>query len=152
VVQTAGEALMEVTLLLSDFAEAINGKLYVMGGGWNVLFAPGEPVSMSVAAVIAVPWDQTNRPHQLSLDLLTEDGAPVEIEGQAISVSGEFELGRPPGIKPGSSLNAPFVWTFAGLTLEAGGYEWKLGIDGAPVGSRPFTVTTPPSGQPFAPS
>ena len=42
---------MDVTLLLCDFAEAVNGKLYVMGGGWNVLFAPGQPVTMSVAAV-----------------------------------------------------------------------------------------------------
>ena len=135
---------MDVTLLLCDFAEAVNGKLYVMGGGWNVLFAPGQPVTMSVAAVVAVPWDQTNRPHELSLELLTEDGASVEVEEQAVEVTGEFELGRPPGIKPGSSLNAPFVWTFAGLALDAGGYEWKLSIDGEPVASRPFAVTSPP--------
>jgi len=141
---------VNVTLLLCDFAEAVNGKLYVMGGGWNVLFAPGQPVTMSVAAVVAVPWDQTNRPHELSLDLLTEDGASVEVEEQAVTVTGEFELGRPPGIKPGSSLNAPFVWTFAGLALDAGGYEWKLSIDGAPVASRPFAVTSPPASG-FAP-
>ena len=84
-----------------------------MGGGWNVLFAPGQPVTMSVAAVIAVPWDQTNRKHELALELLTEDGVPVAMEDETIAVTGEFELGRPPGIKPGSSLNAPFVWTFA---------------------------------------
>lgn len=136
---------MDVTLILCDFAEAVNGKLYVMGGGWNVLYAPGEPVTMAVAAIVAVPWDQTNRPHELALELLTQDGAPVEVEGEALSVTGEFELGRPPGVKPGSSLNAPFVWTFAGLVLEAGGYEWKLSLNGAPVTSRPFTVT-PPSG------
>jgi hypothetical protein len=93
-----------------------------------------------------VPWDQTNRKHALSLDLLTEDGVPVEIEEQAVSLTGEFELGRPPGIKPGSSLNAPFVWTFSGLVLDEGGYEWKLGIDDEPVASR-FTVTSPPPGR-----
>ena len=135
---------MDVTLLLSDYAEAVNGKLYVMGGGWNILFAPGQPVSMSVAAVLAVPWDRTNQQHDLSLSLLTDDGAAVEIEGHAVEVTGEFELGRPPGIKPGSSLNAPFVWTFAGLVLDAGGYEWKLEIGGEPVASRPFTVAQPP--------
>ena len=137
---------MDVTLILCDFAEAVNGKLYVMGGGWNVLYAPGEPVTMAVAAIVAVPWDQTNRPHELALELLTQDGASVEVEGEALSVTGEFELGRPPGIKPGSSLNAPFVWTFAGLVLEAGGYEWKLSLNGAPVTSRPFTVTPPVKG------
>jgi hypothetical protein len=134
---------VDVTLMLCDFAEAVNGKLYVMGGGWNVLYAPGEPVTMAVAAIVAVPWDQTNRPHELALELLTQDGVPVDVEGEGLSVTGEFELGRPPGIKPGSSLNAPFVWTFAGLVLEAGGYEWKLSLNGAPVTSRPFTVTPP---------
>jgi Family of unknown function (DUF6941) len=138
---------MDVTLLLCDFAEAVNGKLYVMGGGWNVLFAPGQPVTMSVAAVIAVPWDQTNRKYELALELLTEDGERVAMEDETIAVTGEFELGRPPGIKPGSSLNAPFVWTFAGLVLESGGYEWKVSIDGEPVASRAFAVTSPPGFQ-----
>jgi hypothetical protein len=137
---------MNVTLLLCDFAEAVNGKLYVMGGGWNILFAPGKPVTMSVAAVIAVPWDRTNQSYELTLELLTDDGGAVEIEGQTVAVTGEFELGRPPGIKAGSSQNAPFVWTFAGLVLEAGGYEWKLTIGGEPVASRPFTVAQPPPG------
>lgn len=135
---------MHVTLLLCDYAEAVNGKLYVMGGGWNILFAPGQPVSMSVAAVVAVPWDRTNQSHELTLQLLTDDGGAVEMEEQPVEVTGEFELGRPPGIKPGSSLNAPFVWTFAGLVLEAGGYEWKLTIGGDPVASRPFSVAHPP--------
>jgi hypothetical protein len=135
---------MDVTLLLCDFAEAVNGKLYVMGGGWNILFAPGQPVTMSVAAVVAVPWDRTNQSYELGLELLTDDGGPVEIEGHRVAVTGEFELGRPPGIKAGSSQNAPFVWTFAGLVLDPGGYEWKLTIGGDPVGSRPFTVAHPP--------
>ena len=59
---TSGSVLtVDVTLLLCDFAEAVNGKLYVMGGGWNVLFAPGQPVTMSVAAVVAVPCDHVER-------------------------------------------------------------------------------------------
>ncbi len=45
---TWSDRRVNVTLLLCDFAEAVNGKLYVMGGGWNVLFAPGQPVTMSV--------------------------------------------------------------------------------------------------------
>jgi hypothetical protein len=93
---------------------------------------------------VAVPWDRTNQSHELSLELLTDDGGAVEIEGQRVAVTGEFELGRPPGIKAGSSQNAPFVWTFAGLVLDPGGYEWKLSIAGDPVGSRPFTVAHPP--------
>jgi hypothetical protein len=136
---------MDATLLLSDFAEAVNGKLYVMGGGWNVLFAGGQPFNTSLAVLVVVPWDQTNRRHDLTIELLTDDGEPVEIGGQRVAVSGDFEVGRPPGVKPGTSMNTPFVWNFNGLVLEPGGYEWKLAIDGEPVTSRPFQVVVPPS-------
>jgi hypothetical protein len=135
-------------LLLCDYAEAVNGKLYVMGGGWNVLHAAGQPVNTSVAALITVPWDQTNRKHDLALELLTSDGQPVEVGGRLLKMEGEFELGRPAGVKPGSSFNAPFVWNFNGLVLELGSYEWKLAIDGEPVASRPFVVTPPPGAHP----
>ncbi|HEY7207530.1 MAG TPA: hypothetical protein VH416_04750 [Gaiellaceae bacterium] len=134
---------MDVTLLLCDHAEAINGKLYVMGGGWTVLYAADRPVNISVAAIVAVPWDQTNRRHQIGLDLLDGEGVAVEIDGQPVALSGEFEVGRPPGVKPGTSFNTPFVWNLAGLTLQAGGYEWKLLLDGDPRASRAFVVAEP---------
>ena len=137
--------LMDATLLLSDFAEAVNGKLYVMGGGWNVLFAGGQPVNTSLAILVVVPWDQTNQRHELTIDLLTDDGEPVDMGGQRVAVSGDFEVGRPPGIKPGTSMNTPFVWNFNGLVLEPGGYEWKLAIDGEPVTSRAFQVLAGPA-------
>src|SRR5712691_544158 len=112
----------DVTLLLCDYAEAVNGKLYVMGGGWTILFAADRPVNMSVAALIAVPWDQTNRPHEVALELLTVDGDAVEAQGQPVTLTGQFEVGRPPGVKPGTSFNTPFVWNIIGLILASGGY------------------------------
>ena len=136
---------MDVTLLLCDHAEAITGQLYVMGGGWNLLLASGQPVNTSVAALLAVPWDRTNQRHELRLELVTGDGDPVEVNGQPLSMVNEFELGRPPGTKPGSSLNAPFVWNVNGLVLEAGSYEWKLAIDGEPAAGRAFTVAPRPT-------
>jgi hypothetical protein len=135
---------MDVTLLLCDHAEAINGKLYVMGGGWTVLYAADRPANVSVAAMVAVPWDQTNTRHKIGLELLDGEGSPVEVGGQAIALGGEFEVGRPPGVKPGTSFNTPFVWNVAGLTLPEGAYEWKLLLDGEPQASRAFVVTTPP--------
>ena len=116
-----------------------------MGGGWNVLFAGGQPVNTSLAILVVVPWDQTNQKHELAIELLTADGEPVEMADQRVAVSGEFEVGRPPGVKPGTSMNTPFVWNFNGLVLEPGGYEWKLAIDGQPITSRPFQVVAPPA-------
>ena len=89
---------MEAPVLLCDFAEAVNGKLYVMGGGWNMLFAPNHPVNVTVAVVLAVGWDEANRRHPLAVALLDHDGNQVEIAGHAVAVGSEFEVGRPPGL------------------------------------------------------
>jgi hypothetical protein len=29
---------MKLTMLLADAAEAVNGKLYILGGGWSIIF------------------------------------------------------------------------------------------------------------------
>ena len=135
---------MDATVLLCDYAEAVNGKLYVMGGGWNVAFSGGQPMNAALAILVIVPWDQTNQKHELRVELVDGDGAVVEVQGRDVRFTGEFELGRPPGIKPGTSLNAPFAWNLQGLQLELGSYEWKLWIDGEPVESRAFQVLSRP--------
>jgi hypothetical protein len=141
---------MRATLLLCDYAEAVNGKLYVMGAGWNVLYAVDRPVNTAVAALIEVPWDQTNQRSRLRVELVTADGEQVSVMEQQVAAVGEFEIGRPPGVKPGTSFNAPFAWNFTGLILPAGGYEWRLTINDDPVASRAFVVAYPPGATPPA--
>jgi hypothetical protein len=135
---------METTVLLCDAAEAVNGKLYVLGGGWTAVQSADRPVSMSLGIVVTVPWDRTNMPHELRIELLDADGQVVRFGDQPVSVQTTFEVGRPPGVKAGSSFNSPMAWNFAGLVLPAGGYEFKVSIGGDPVASRPFMVIPPP--------
>ena len=132
---------MDATLLLCDHAEAVGGKLYINGGGWNVLLRPGVPVNVSLAILIEVPWDEANEQHRLRAYLLTEDGEPVMApHGETLEVDGGFEVGRPPGVKPGSTLNTPLAINFNALALDAGGYEWRLEVDEALVARKPFRV------------
>jgi hypothetical protein len=91
-------ARMRVTMMLADAAQESGGKLFILGGGWSVT-GPTIPPS-AVALKIDVPWDQANRRHHWVLELVTEDGDPVVIEGEALRADGEFEVGRPPGIAP----------------------------------------------------
>jgi hypothetical protein len=124
---------VKVTILLADAAEAVNGKLYVLGGGWS-LTGP-DPAPMALAIKIEVPWDQTNRHHQCRLELIDSDGQPVTTETpdgeQPIVFEAGFEIGRPAGLKPGTPLDLPLAVTVPPLQLEAGGrYEWRLSIDG----------------------
>ena len=130
---------MNATMLLCDAAEEVGGKLYILGGGWSFLHRPDVPTNMALAVKIAVPWNETNREHALRAHLLTEDGEAVEVGGEAVEATGNFEVGRPPGVKPGSDLDAPFVLGFQ-LALPAGGYVWELEIDGETEARVPFRV------------
>jgi hypothetical protein len=120
---------MRVTIMLADAAQESGGKLYILGGGWSVT-GPEIPPS-ALALKIDVPWDQANRRHTWMLNLVSEDGVPVEIEGQPLRIEGEFEVGRPPGAAPGSYIDVPLAVNFGSLPLAPGRrYVWQFGIDG----------------------
>lgn len=121
-------------MLLADYAQAADGKLNVIGGGWSVT-GPG-PAAFAIALDIKVPWDQTNVQHTLRLELVDADGRPVLVAApeaeQAIFVESTFEVGRPAGLKPGTPIDVPIALNFPPLPLPPGGrYEWRLTIDGA---------------------
>lgn len=124
---------MMVTLLLADFAQAIDNKLYIMGGGWS-LIGP-DPTPFGIAIKIEVPWDQTNTKHKWELSLLDSDGNPATVgtaeELGTVEVSGEYEVGRPPGLAPGTPIDLTLAINFSPLPLAPGQrYVWRLSIDG----------------------
>jgi len=125
---------VKVTLLLADAAQAVNGKLYVLGGGWSI--TGPQPTPMALAVKIEVPWDRANIKHVWRLELLDEDGGTVEMPGadgqlQALQLGGEFEAGRPAGLKPGTPLDVALALNFGPMPIPPGGrYEWRFSIDG----------------------
>lgn len=125
---------MKATLLLCDAAQAVQGKLFILGGGWSIA-GPG-PVTMGLAMKIEVPWDQANQVHDLRLTLVTGDGAPVllpEADGgeRPVEVDAKFEVGRPPGMRPGTPLDYVMALNIAAMPLPPGQrFEWRLEIDG----------------------
>lgn len=129
-------------MILCDFAEAINGKLYVMGGGWDQIQGP-NPVNCAVAVQFKVPWTQTNQKHRLAIKLLADDGPYVAPNGQHVGIDGEFEVGRPPGHTPGDPLSNTIAVRFDGLPLPTGGYRFSLEVDGTEVSAQGFRVTRP---------
>jgi hypothetical protein len=121
---------MRATLLLADAAQAVEGKLYVLGAGWSV--TGPQPAPMAIALKLDVPWDQANARHRWRMELVDADGEAVTLpEGGAIFIEQEFEVGRPPGIKPGTALDYVVAMNITPLPLEAGRqYAWTLTIDG----------------------
>jgi len=124
---------VKVTMMLADAAQAAEGKLYILGGGWSVTGpTPGPSAS---ALFIPVPSDRTNVEHRFRFDLVASDGNPVELETdagaeEAVTFEGSFEVGRPPGVKPGTSIDVPLAINVGPLPLPPGGrYEWRLSIN-----------------------
>ncbi|HWW66675.1 MAG TPA: hypothetical protein VNY83_01705, partial [Solirubrobacterales bacterium] len=75
-------------LILADSSEAINGKVYALGAGWNELRLPSLPqeYAFSIALAVDVPWSETNRRHELALHVQDPDG---EVIGEEFTM--EFE-------------------------------------------------------------
>lgn len=111
---------MKVTLLLADSAQAVGGKLYILGGGWSII-GP-DPTPMAIAIKIEVPWTAANMQHQLRLVLLDEDDHPVRVPTptgeQDFEVRVPFEVGRPAGLRPGTPIDFPLAINLAPLPLR----------------------------------
>ena len=61
-------------LLTADFAEVINGKTYIMGGGWDAFTPPQypAPIRLGIAVGIRVPFLESNVPHHMTVVLRHE--------------------------------------------------------------------------------
>jgi hypothetical protein len=121
---------VNVTMMLADAAQVSDNKLYILGGGWSIAHGANP---MALAIKIGVPWDQANRSHSWSIELLSEDGQPVTIADpngeRPLRIEGKFEVGRPPGLKPGTPLDVPLAMSIGPLPLPPGRYIWRLVID-----------------------
>ncbi len=120
---------MKITMMLADAAQAVGGKLYILGGGWSIA-GVGAPTALAI--YIQVDWDKANDRQQLLVELLDSDGGAVlNAEGDAIQINGEFEVGRPPGLKPGTPLDFSMAVGLPPLPLEPNNrYEWRLSLNG----------------------
>jgi hypothetical protein len=127
---------VKAIILLADAAssEPATGKVNMLGAGWSITSTPLP--AHAVVALLAVPWDQTNKRHLLRLSLLDADGKPVlapSSSGSApvpVSLEGKLEVGRPAGLPPGSEIDAPFVVQLpAGLPIGPGRYVWQLEVN-----------------------
>ena len=125
---------MKVTILLADSAQAVEGKLYILGGGWSIA-GPG-PVTMAIAIKIEVPWTEANTRHQLRVALFDEDEhlvtVPTQTGDQPLEFRIPFEVGRPPGLKVGTPLDIPMAINLAPFVLRPDSrYVWRCFINEA---------------------
>jgi hypothetical protein len=106
-------------MIIADSAEAINGKLYMLGGGWDQHRSSAYPsqIRMGIAVSILVAWEETNQKHAVRINVADSEGNAILPEVEA-----SMELGRPPGIAPGSKQRAMFAVNAAFPLPRPGSY------------------------------
>lgn len=106
-------------VVLGDYAQAVQGKLHLIGGGWNLWHAQQYPnvVHFGLGIGILVPWSLTNRKHGFRFVIRASEGAELANGG------GEFEMGRPPGTPPGMTQRVVIGLSGELQLSEPGTYE-----------------------------
>jgi hypothetical protein len=113
-------------LLPADRAEVIQGKLYMMGGGWDRITVAdfGQPVALGLAMAVIVPWHATDRQHSFAVAFQTLDGEVLS------ALEGHFTVGRPPLLEPGASQRAMVAVNGTVQLPTAGTYAAVVSVNG----------------------
>jgi hypothetical protein len=136
-------------LLLADSAQAVDGKLYVLGGAWNMLRFPAFPASIMVGIGVAidVDWTETNQRHHLDVHFEDADGQPMDPR-----IGADFEAGRPPGAIAGAELRIVLAVNGPLAVPAPGQYAAVASIGGVELARSRFQAIQGPSpGPPVAP-
>lgn len=135
---------MEVDAFVADSVTAVEGKLYALGAGWNLITTsqlPARHSRLGIGVIIRVPYTATNQLHRLELRLDDSDGrrmpladAPTGAEtddGKIYVIDGQFNVGRPAQLTPGDDQIVVIAMNVDGVVFEkADAYNVVIDIDG----------------------
>lgn len=111
---------------MADSAEAVNGKVYILGGGIDRHLATDFPAALraDIALGVLVDWAETNNRHALSVKILDEDSTTV------VAIEGEFEAGRPPGARLGQDMRTMLAICGPFVVPNPGAYKLVVELNG----------------------
>jgi hypothetical protein len=116
------------TAMLADAAQVQGGKLFVLGGGFDTISARTVPIvhrSLTLAMVAEVDPEERHRDLEITIELVDEDGHPLDVEAH-----GKLRVGAPPNLPPGAQSVVPIVSPFYNLQFpEAKGYAFVVSFE-----------------------
>jgi hypothetical protein len=134
---------ISVDALVAEHAVVAENRLFVNGGGiWSLRNQAGAwpaVTSLAVAGAFRVPYTATNQSHAFSVELVQEDGEPLDLplshperpEEPIKTIEGAFAVGRPAEVQPGDEQLVPFAFNFRGLKLpRPGRYSFVIKVVG----------------------
>ena len=123
-----------------------DGKIYIHGGGVNQLFLPQIPGPLRTLWLmvrLSIPWHMLGEPHTVKVRALDLDRNSVGPTDPLITTP--FELGKPPGHRPGDESAINICAELSGLAIERPlTLRFHLLVDDEPVGSLPLKVLQMP--------
>jgi len=136
--------------LLADAVQAVRGKLFVLGGGWDTLWVrafPARHPSMAIGLRLRVPSSWGADMLKLSVELQDADGAPLL--SQPLSHQVKLPIEAQPAATDFGVIRS---FTFNNLLFaREGSYSFVISVDDEPVSRLRFTVRTRPSEPPPLP-
>jgi hypothetical protein len=150
----ASERIAVDAFLADSVAGPGDGKVYILGGGWNVLHTQSLPTRhprLGIAVLVRVPYLlATNEAHRLEIHLEDADRAALPLgdapsdtasDGKLRRITAEFAVGRPVGVEPGDEQVVPMAINIDGLIFErAGSYSFVIEVDGQEVKRLRFRI------------
>ncbi len=91
--------------LLADAAQAVGGKVFVLGGGWNLFRSASypAPVQFAVAIGLGFSTSEVGMKYPLNIAIADESGVPIVPE-----MKGQVETGQPaPDVPKTASMKIP---------------------------------------------
>jgi len=126
-------------LYTADYAQVVNGKFYINGGGWNRMNSTVFPYvvpTLSVIALLDVPFSKYNADHDYEVGLIDPDGAPYQLK-----VTGKFRTGAPPDLNYGDPTLIPLVVTINNFAFHRpGDYSFTFAVDSEELGRYPIRL------------
>jgi len=151
--------MLKTVAMLCDYATVADGKLYVSGAGVGIVnTAVAEPplgVNLALAVVVTIPWNSTNQPHVMTVELVSDQGSVGPCERIPIGdmlppnhdpsdmgkLVAHFNAGRSPTMEPGEDSLMPVAVPLYGLALpRPGGYFFSICVDGEEADRVSFRV------------
>lgn len=126
---------MRIRAFLADSVQAVEGKLYVLGAGWNRLATrrfPARHDRVGIGALIVLEAGEAGR-HSLTLRLLDPDDEPTTLATDPQGVARQairIGFGADAATDGLDEMIVPFALNLDGLVFEGPGvYSFELGID-----------------------
>ena len=105
--------------LLADAAQAVGGKIFVLGGGWNLFRSPSYPAPVQLAIAIGLGFSSTEVGIKYPLNVVIADEAGVPVVPE---MKGQVETGQTaPDVPKTASVKIPVAINI-NLSLPHPGY------------------------------